>query len=57
MCLRALCTMLDTDSLEMGTAADGSVSLDRAELMSLLSAEETTAVTVMLRSARRGSSL
>lgn len=40
MCLLALCTMLDTDSLEMGTGAAGSVSLDRAELMSLSSAEE-----------------
>ena len=38
MCLRALCTMLETDSLEMGTAAAGSVSLDKAELMSLFSA-------------------
>lgn len=39
MCFRALCTMLETDSLEMGTAAAGSVSLDKAELMSLFSAE------------------
>ncbi len=40
MCFRALCTMLETDSLEMGTAAVGSVSLDKAELMSLFSAEK-----------------
>lgn len=37
MCLRALCTMLETDSLEIGTVAVGSVSFDSAELMSLFS--------------------
>ena len=40
ICFRALCTILDTESLEIGTAAAGSVSLDKAELMSLFSARE-----------------
>lgn len=40
MCLRALCIMLETDSLEMGTVAAGSVSLDKAELMSLFSVKD-----------------
>lgn len=37
MCFRALCTILETESLEIGTAAAGSVSFDKAELMSLFS--------------------
>lgn len=40
MCFRALCTMLETDSLEMGTVAAGSVSLDKAELISLFSTDD-----------------
>lgn len=40
MCLRALCTILETESLEIGTVAAGSVSFDKAELMSLFSAGE-----------------
>lgn len=39
MCFRALWTMLDTDSLGIGTAAVGSVSFDKAEVMSEFSAE------------------
>lgn len=42
MRLRALCTMLETESLEMGTAV-GSVSLDSAWLMSAFSEMETEA--------------
>lgn len=44
MCFRALCTILETDILEIGTVAAGSVSLDKAQLMSLFSAEEKTEV-------------
>ncbi len=40
----ALCTMLDTDSLWMGTDA-GSVSLDSAWVMSLFSTETTPIIT------------
>lgn len=32
--------MLETDSLEMGTVAAGSVSLDKAELISLFSTDD-----------------
>lgn len=39
MCFRALCTIFETESLWMGTVAAGSVSLDKAELMSLFSAQ------------------
>lgn len=39
MCFRALWTMLETDSLEIGTAAAGSVSFDKAELISAFSAK------------------
>lgn len=39
MRLRALCTMLETDSLGMGTAV-GSVNLDRAWLMSSVTTGE-----------------
>lgn len=34
MCFRALCTILETESLEIGTVAAGSVSFDKAELIS-----------------------
>lgn len=41
ICFRALCTILETESLWIGTVADGSVSFDKAELISLFSAEKT----------------
>lgn len=41
ICFRALCTILETESLWIGTVADGSVSFDKAELISLFSAKRT----------------
>lgn len=41
ICFRALCTILETDSLWIGTVADGSVSFDKAEVISVFSAEIT----------------
>lgn len=39
ICFRALCTILETESLWIGTVADGSVSFDKAELILLFSAQ------------------
>lgn len=38
ICFRALCTILETESLWIGTVADGSVSFDKAEVISVFSA-------------------